>query len=105
MSRLHGVNIADTADGSHEPFVPLSMEYVLRQDPQVIFIISMGQSQGEAERFKASMADSDSWNKVQAVRQGRVYELPTALFTVNPGSRIADAMEYMADCLYGGGAQ
>ena len=105
LSRLHGVNIADTADGSHEPFVPLSMEYVLRQDPQVIFIISMGQSQGEAERFKASMADSDSWNKVQAVRQGRVYELPTALFTVNPGSRIADAMEYMADCLYGGGAQ
>ena len=49
------------------------------------------------------MADSDSWSQVRAVRQGKVYALPTALFTVNPGSRIADAMEYMADRLYGGG--
>ena len=105
LRRLHGVNIADTAEGSHEPFVPLSMEYVLRQDPEVIFIISMGQGKDEAERFRASMADSDSWSQVQAVRQGRVYELPTALFTVNPGSRIADAMEYMADRLYGGGSR
>lgn len=102
LKRLHGINIADEA-GSHEPFVPLSMEYVLRQDPQVIFIISMGQRPDEAERFRSSMADSDSWSQVQAVRQGKVYTLPTALFTVNPGSRIADAMEYMADRLYGGG--
>ena len=49
------------------------------------------------------MNDSDAWSQVTAVREGRVYELPARLFTVNPGSHIADAMEYMSQCLYQGG--
>lgn len=103
LKRLHGTNIADLDSSLQGPYVPLSMEYVIKNDPQIIFIISMGQSADELKRFRQSMSDSDAWSQVTAVREGRVYELPARLFTVNPGSHIADAMEYMSQCLYQGG--
>lgn len=103
LKRLHGTNIANLDSSLQGPYVPLSMEYVIKNDPQAIFIISMGQSADELQRFRQSMNDSDAWSQVTAVREGRVYELPARLFTVNPGSHIADAMEYMSQCLYQGG--
>lgn len=103
LKRLHGTNIADLDSSLQGPYVPLSMEYVIKNDPQIIFIISMGQRTDELKRFRQSMSDSDAWSQVTAVREGRVYELPARLFTVNPGSHIADAMEYMSQCLYQGG--
>ena len=103
LKRLHGVNIADLDSSLQGPYIPLSLEYVVKQDPEVIFIISMGNTPDMMARFQEQMQSNEAWNQTAAVRQGRVYELPMDLFTVNPGSRVGDAMAYMADCLYGQG--
>lgn len=105
LKRLHGVNIADLDTSLQGQFIPLSLEYVVKQDPEVIFIISMGNTPDMMARFKEQMQTSEAWNQTAAVKNGRVYELPMDLFTVNPGSRIGDAMAYMADCLYGQGGK
>ncbi len=103
LKRLHGVNIADLDDAMTGQYVPLSLEYIVKQNPEVIFIISMGNTAENLERFKEQMQMNDAWSQTSAVKNNRIYELPMDLFTVNPGSRIGDAMEYMAQCLYGQG--
>lgn len=105
LKRLHGVNIADLDTSLQGQFIPLSLEYVVKQDPEVIFIISMGNTPDMMARFKEQMQTNEAWSQTTAVKNCRIYELPMDLFTVNPGSRIGDAMAYMADCLYGQGGQ
>ena len=103
LKRLHGVNIADLDSSLTGQFIPLSLEYVVKQDPEVVFIISMGNTEENLRRFKEQMRTNEAWSRTKAVRNDRVYELPLHLFTVNPGSHIGEAMTYMATCLYGRG--
>lgn len=103
LQRLHGVNIAEFDSSLTGQFVPLSLEYVVRQDPEVVFIISMGNTPDNLARFKEQMQMNEAWSQTSAVQNGRIYDLPMNLFTVNPGSNIGKAMEYMANCLYGQG--
>lgn len=100
LKRLGAVNIADLDTSLTGQYVPLSMEYVIKQDPQDIFIISMGNTPENLARFKAQMTENDAWNQVTAVKNGHVYDLPMDLFTVNPGSRTGEAITYMAKLLY-----
>ena len=103
LQRLHGVNIAELDTSLTGQFIPLSLEYVVKQDPEVVFIISMGNTPENLARFKEQMQTNEAWSQTSAVKNGRIYDLPMELFTVNPGSNIGEAMEYMADCLYGQG--
>lgn len=103
LKRLGGKNIADLDITLQGQYIPLSLEYIVKHNPQAIFIISMGNSPDALERFKEQMKKDDAWGQTDAVKNGRVYDLPMDLFTVNPGSRIGDAMLYMANCLYGQG--
>lgn len=103
LQRLHGVNIAELDTSLTGQFIPLSLEYVVKQDPEVIFIISMGNTPENLARFKDQMKTNGAWSQTSAVRNGRIYDLPMDLFTVNPGSNIGEAMKYMANCLYGQG--
>lgn len=102
LKRIGAVNIADLEAEPSEAFVPLSKEYVLRHNPDVIGIISMGQAEGQAEQFLHQMHEDESWRETRAVQQGRVFLLPSSLFTVNPGSRVGQALEYLANHVYGG---
>lgn len=103
LKRLGGVNIADQDITLQGQYIPLSMEYVVKHNPEAIFIISMGTTKDAMERFREQMKTDDTWSQTDAVKNGRVYDLPMDLFTVNPGSRVGEAMLYMADCLYGQG--
>ena len=103
LQRLHGVNIAELDTSLTGQFIPLSLEYVVKQDPEVVFIISMGNTPENLARFKEQMQTNEAWSQTSAVKNGRIYDLPMELFTVNPGSNIGEAMEYMANCLYGQG--
>lgn len=104
LKRLHGVNIADLDSSLPSGlFVPLSLEYVVKQDPEAIFIISVGNTPEGLAHFKEEMKTNEAWNQTSAVKNGRVYDLPMSLYIVNPGGRIGEAMVYMSNCLYGQG--
>lgn len=103
LRRVGGANIADAAESAAgSGFVPLGMEYIAQHEPDVIFLISHSSGAGGASP-QAQFADDPIWREVKAVREGRVYALPSALFAVNPGTRIGEAMETMAAALYKGG--
>ena len=79
------------------------MEYIVKQDPQAVFFISMIPDPSIVESFKKDLAENSLWQGVDAVKNGRVYYLAGALFSVNPGTKIADSLTILYDDLYKAG--
>lgn len=99
INMLGGGNIADAAeeDGA---YAPLSMEFVARENPDVIFIIVHGPTETLESKMRRDLQENPAWADVSAVKKGRVYVLPYDLFAVNPGIRAADALQVLADAMY-----
>jgi iron complex transport system substrate-binding protein len=74
------------------PFPWLNPEYVVRHDPDVIFV-----SPSEAAR----VADRPGWDRIRAVREHRVCSFTPAVrdTIVRPGPRVAEGMRAIEDCL------
>ena len=101
--RLGGNNIADSIDSvakDNSGFIPLSMEYIATQNPEVIFIVTHGDPKAVKTELDNTLGANPLWQDVSAVKNGRVYVLPYQLFAVNPGTRIAQALNILADDLY-----
>ncbi|SUP37170.1 ABC transporter substrate-binding protein [Veillonella criceti] len=101
LKLLGGHNIADLDTRVEGDFVPLSMEYVIKTDPEVIFFISMTPKSDSVDAFKREMLLSTAWAEVSAVKSQRIYYLSGGLFAANPGTRISEALTIMYDDLYG----
>ena len=78
-------------------FIPYNMEMLIQQNPEVVFVTSMGAEDGAKDYIKDQIMQSPSWSTVEAVRKGQVYYLPEQLFLVNPGLRYPQAVEFMAN--------
>lgn len=89
LKRLGAVNIVPASLGS----VPkLNPEFVVRADPQVIMI---------GAREAAQLRTRPGWQRISAIREGRVCRLDSAQGDVvaRPGPRLADAARILAACL------
>jgi cobalamin transport system substrate-binding protein len=89
LTRLGARNIV-TADLG--PFPKLNPEYVVRHNPEVIFV-SPTEATGLVER--------PGWERIRAVQEHRFCSFPPEVrdIIVRPGPRVADGMRAMADCL------
>ena len=89
ITRLGARNIVEASLG---PFPKLNPEYVVRRNPDVIFV-----SSADAPH----LADRPGWGDVRAVRESRFCSFPPEISDtiVHGGPRIADGMRAMADCL------
>lgn len=78
---------------------PYSMETLVEQNPEIIFVTSMG----KLSAIKASMEETmqgPAWQSIPAVRDKKVYYLPQDLFLLSPGIHYPDAVAEMAHCVY-----
>ncbi len=100
VNRLGGNNIADHMEGETGSFVPLSMEYIAKENPEVIFLVTHSSDEKVNQKFQNELAKHPAWQGIQAVKNGRVYTLPYELFAVNPGTQVAEAMRILAEKLY-----
>ena len=89
LTRLGARNIVTPDMGA---FPQLNPEYVVRHDPDVIFV---------SPAQVAHLAERPGWDRIRAVREQRVCAFPAAVrdSIVRPGPRVADGMRAMADCL------
>ena len=78
---------------------PYSMETLVAQNPEIIFVTSMG----KLEAIKASMEETmqgPAWQSIPAVKNKQVYYLPQELFLLSPGIHYPEAVATMAECVY-----
>jgi len=80
---------------------PYSLETLVEQNPEAIFITSMGGDMAEAKAgMDRLMQENPAWQTITAVKEGRVYYLPQDLFLLSPGLHYPEAVQTMAKCLY-----
>lgn len=93
-------NVAAAALKGKSDKTPYSMESLVGQNPDLIFITSMGKAEEIENRLRKDFKNNPAWNSLPAVQQGKVYVLPEQLFLVNPGLRYPEAVQYMAKQVY-----
>ena len=93
-------NVAAAALKGKSDKTPYSMESLVGQNPDLIFITSMGKAEEIENRLRKDFKKNPAWNSLQAVQQGKVYVLPENLFLINPGLRYPEAVQYMAAQVY-----
>jgi iron complex transport system substrate-binding protein len=91
---LARIGAANVVPGQLGPFPKLNPEFVVRADPQVIMI---------SDRNALAHKDRPGWDRIRAVRNGRVcmFSAQQGDVLVRPGPRMAEAARLMVDCLQG----
>ena len=89
LSRLGAHNILTPELG---PFPKLNPEYVVRHNPDVIFI---------SPKEAPNLGNRPGWDQVRAVREARICSFSPEVrdTVVRPGPRVAEGFKALADCL------
>lgn len=98
LSDLGADNIVSRHDSLLED---LSMEAIVAEDPEFIFITVMGADEDAALAFvDAHLGQDPAWQGLKAVREGRLIVLPKDLFHYKPNARWGESYAYLAKILY-----
>lgn len=90
------VNIADSENGL---LSDLSIEAIVKEDPDYIFVTCMGDLEEGQAQLEASLTSNPIWNTLQAVQNGRVFFLDKELFHNKPNARWGESYEILAELL------
>jgi len=98
LTELGTVNIAASETSLLEN---LSLEVIAREDPDYIFVVTMGSDEHAAiERLEETLFSQPLWQSVTAMEEGRLVYLPRELFHYKPNARWAEAYDYVFQILY-----
>ncbi len=91
-------NIADSDSGLLDD---LSLEAIIRDDPDYIFVTSMGNDTEAAEKaLQDALTGQSAWQSLSAVKNDRYYVMDKNLFNSKPNKRWAEAYKQVIDILY-----
>lgn len=100
LKDLNTVNISDTKVDTSDSKT-FSMEKILEEDPDFIFVLTMGTDiEKIKERLKSDAEDNPAWASLTAVKEGRYHILPKNLYMYKPNNKYAQAYEGLAEILY-----
>ena len=81
--------------------VPYSLETLTADNPDIIFVVTMGKEEEITKAMKKAMTDNPAWANLKAVQNNRVIYLPSKLFLLNPGLQTPEAMARLVKEAYG----
>lgn len=97
LEDMNCVNIADTVPSLLEE---LSIEKIIEQDPDFIFITIMGSDEEKARKsYEDILASNPAWNGLSAVKNDRCVFLPKQYFHNKPNAEWDKAYEMLAEIL------
>jgi iron complex transport system substrate-binding protein len=92
------INIADVEDSLLEQ---LSMEVILEENPDYIFVILQSSNPEDAKGIlENTLLNNPMWMSLTAVKEGKYYVLDSNLYNLKPNARWGEAYEQLADILY-----
>ena len=80
---------------------PYSMETLAAQNPEIIFVTSMGNVDEIKANMEKSIAENSAWQTIGAIKNNRVYYLPQDLFLLSPGLHYPDAVKFISNLIDG----
>lgn len=80
--------------------VPYSLEQLSSDDPDIIFIVTMGKQKEINKKLDETMRSNPAWSHLKAVKAGKVYFLDPELYLMNPGVHTPEAMNKLYQLAY-----
>ena len=79
----------------------MSIEKIIEQDPDYIFVVLQGSDSTKAEGIlQSTLLSNPAWETLTAVKEGRYYVMDPNLYNMKPNARWGEAYEGLADILY-----
>ncbi len=92
-------NIADRQPSMLEE---LTLESIVTEDPDFIFVSVMGSDEDAAlASLDATLGQNPAWQALDAIQNGRMYVLPKDLFHYKPNARWSESYAYLSNLLFG----
>ncbi len=79
---------------------PYSLETLVQQNPNIIFVTSMGKMEVIKKSMMDNVESNPAWQSLPAVQDNKVYFLPQEMFLLSPGIHYPEAVETMAKLVY-----
>lgn len=97
LKELGAVSIVDEAPSL---LTDLSVEEVIVNEPDYIFVLTMGDEEVAVEYFNANILTNSAWQGITAVKNGNYRVLPKDLFHYKPNNRWDESYRYLAKVIY-----
>ncbi len=97
LSEFGLTNIADSESSMLED---LSIEHIVKSDPDYIFAMTMGNEEGAIQYLKNNAENNPAWCELSGVKQGNYHLLPKKLFHYKPNNRWSESYEYLAKLIW-----
>ena len=98
---LRDLGCVNVADGS-ELLENLSLEKIIEEDPDMIFIVMQGSDkEGAQKTLEDNLLSNLAWSGLTAVKEGQVHYMEKSLYHLKPNDRWGIAYEQLEKLLYG----
>lgn len=97
---LKDFGLENPAENNPSLLEELSIEKIILDDPDYIFVMTMGSETEAREYLRANVESDPAWSGLSAVKNGRYIILPQELFHYKPNDRWDDSYEYLAKIIY-----
>ena len=97
---LKDLGCINIADGS-ELLEDLSIEKIIQEDPDMVFITQQGSdSEGAEKTLKEALTGNPAWAGLKAVRENKVYYMEKRLYHLKPNKLWGQAYEKLEKLIY-----
>ena len=100
VEMLGAKNIIEESPVKGSSKVDFSLETIIKENPDVVLIVTMGDIEKVKERIKSDIESNEAWSSLTAVQNQKVYYLPGDLFHYKPNARYPEAFRYLGELLY-----
>lgn len=103
MVKELGMNNVVLSSGDYDhsaKTIPYSLEKLTVDNPDIIFISTMGKKDEITKTMAKEMTDNPAWQNLKAVKNNKVFYLPSNYFLLNPGLHTPDAMAELVKMAY-----
>lgn len=98
---LNDIGVVNIAKSNTSLLKDLSIEAIFKENPDYIFIVTMGSNKDAANAsLKRSLMSNPLWNNLKAVKNNKVFILPKELYEYKPNNRWGDSYEYLLKIIY-----
>ncbi len=99
---LKDLGCSNIADENQSLLKEFNMESIVKEDPDYIFVIPMGNDDDLARKnLKETIEKNPAWSTLTAVKEGRYILLPKEKFLYKPNGKWAESYTYLWEILYG----
>lgn len=84
-----------------KPFVSYSNEEIVKLNPDIVLVMTHGMPEQAKKMAEEKFALDPAWNRIEAVKEGKVYYLENGYFGMSANLKVTEALDKLGEIIYG----